>query len=102
MTTDRTSYVYVGLAGETDPGRPVQSGPYRRATGDGRWELVTRGLPEAPAIRAIAPHPEQPDTVYVGTQHGPYRSSDRGEHWEKSTFRITACRSGGCRSIRTT
>ena len=25
---------------------------------DDRWELVTRGLPEAPAIRAIATHPE--------------------------------------------
>jgi len=50
---------------------------------DDRWELLTRGLPEAPAIRAIATHPERPDTVYVGTQHGPYRSTDRGERWEK-------------------
>ena len=82
MTTNRTSYVYVGLAGETAPGRPVQSGLYRMAVGDDRWELLTRGLPEAPAIRAIATHPEQPETVYVGTQHGPYRSTDHGEHWE--------------------
>ena len=27
----RTSYVYVGLAGETAPGRPMQSGLYRMA-----------------------------------------------------------------------
>ena len=53
-----TSYVYVGLAGETAPGRPVQSGLYRMVSGDEGWELVTRGLPEAPAIRAIATHPE--------------------------------------------
>ena len=53
------------------------------AAGDDRWELLTRGLPEAPAIRAIAAHPEHANTVYVGTQHGPYRSTDRGEHWEK-------------------
>ena len=79
----RTPYVYVGLAGETAPGRPMQSGLYRMAGGDDRWELLTQGLPEAPAIRAIAAHPEQPDTVYVGTQHGPYRSTDHGEHWEK-------------------
>jgi hypothetical protein len=79
----RASCVYVGLAGETAPGRPVQSGLYRMAAGDDRWELVTRGLPEAPAIRAIARHPSHADTVYVGTQHGPYRSTDRGEHWEK-------------------
>ena len=83
MTTDRTSYVYVGLAGETAPGRPMNSGLYRMAAGGDRWELATRGLPDAPAIRAIATHPERPDTVYAGTQHGPYRSTDHGEHWER-------------------
>ena len=83
MTTNRTAFVYVGLAGETAPGRPVKSGLYRMPVGDDRWELVTRGLPEAPAIRAIATHPEDGGTVYVGTQHGPYRSTDHGEHWER-------------------
>jgi photosystem II stability/assembly factor-like uncharacterized protein len=83
MTADRTSYVYVGLAGETGAGRPVKSGLYRVAVGDDRWELATRGLPDAPAIRAIATHPGEPEIVYVGTQHGPYRSDDHGEHWEK-------------------
>src|SRR5262245_61011383 len=75
MTTNRSSYVYVGLAGETAPSRIVSSGLYRMAVGDDRWELVTRGLPEAPTIRAIATHPEHPETVFVGTQHGPYRST---------------------------
>jgi photosystem II stability/assembly factor-like uncharacterized protein len=79
----RQPYLYVGLAGETAPGRPVKSGLYRMAAGDDRWELMTRGLPEAPAIRAIATHPERSDTVYVGTQDGPYRSTDHGEHWER-------------------
>src|SRR5882724_8000173 len=83
MTLNRQSHVYVGLAGETAPGRPVKSGLYRMAVGDDRWELATRGLPAAPAIRAIATHPEDADTVYVGTQDGPYRSTDHGEHWEK-------------------
>src|SRR3989442_12098738 len=83
MTTNRTSYVYVGLAGETAPGRPVKSGLYRMAVGDDRWELVIRGLPEAPAIRAIATHPEHAGTVYVGTQHGPYRSTDHGGHGDR-------------------
>ena len=31
-----TSYVYVGLAGETAPGREVQSGLYRMAEGQQR------------------------------------------------------------------
>jgi len=82
MTIQRSS-IYVGLAGETAPGRPVQSGLYRMVVGDDRWELLTRGLPDAPAIRAIVRHPEYADTIYVGTQHGPYRSTDHGEHWER-------------------
>ena len=41
------------------------------------------GLPEAPAVRALAVHPLHPEIVYAGTQSGPYRSADRGEHWEK-------------------
>src|SRR5436190_55229 len=83
MTIQRSSYIYVGLAGETAPGRPVQSGLYRMAVGDDRWEKLTHGLPEEPTIRAIAIHPEEAGTIYVGTQHGPYRSTDHGEHWEK-------------------
>jgi photosystem II stability/assembly factor-like uncharacterized protein len=83
VTTNRPSYVFVGLAGETAPGRPVKSGLYRLALGDDRWELVTRGLPEAPAIRAIASHPDHAGSIYVGTQHGPYRSTDHGDRWER-------------------
>ena len=83
MSTTHAPYVYVGLAGETAPNRPVQSGLYRMAADDDRWELVTRGLPEAPTIRALATHPERPGTVYAGTQSGPYRSTDHGEHWER-------------------
>ena len=46
-------------------------------------DCLPRGLPEAPAIRAITVHPLQPEVMYVGTQHGPYRSTDQGNHWEK-------------------
>ena len=48
MATNQTSYVYVGLAGETAPGRGVKSGLYRMAVGDDKWELITRGLPGRP------------------------------------------------------
>ncbi len=82
-TGSNRSYVYVGLAGETAPGRPVQSGLYRMADGDEGWESLTVGLPEAPAIRAVAIHPQKPEIVYAGTQNGPYRSTDHGDHWEK-------------------
>ncbi|MCH8280277.1 MAG: hypothetical protein IIC96_06300 [Chloroflexi bacterium] len=85
MTTSdgHKSYVYVGLAGETAPGREVKSGLYRMADGDDGWELLTNGLPQAHAIRALAVHPQKPEIVYAGTQDGPYRSTDHGDHWEK-------------------
>lgn len=44
------------------------------------WQAVTNGLPEAVEIRCIAMRGT--DTIYVGTQVGPYRSSDGGESWE--------------------
>jgi photosystem II stability/assembly factor-like uncharacterized protein len=77
------SYVYVGLAGETGRGRVVQSGLWRMADGSDEWETLHNGLPEAPAIRALAVHPLHPEIVYAGTQSGPYRSDDRGAHWER-------------------
>ena len=76
-------YVFAGIAGETAPGFVIKSGLYRLGDGDDDWESLTKGLPEAPAIRAIAIHPKKPEVVYVGTQEGPYRSSDHGDHWEK-------------------
>jgi hypothetical protein len=80
---DQRSYVYLGLAGETGPGRPVHSGLFRLADGANEWKALESGLPERPAVRALAVHPEQPEIIYAGTQAGPYRSADRGEHWEK-------------------
>ena len=82
-TDNQRSFIYLGLAGETGRGRPVGSGLYRLADGSDEWETLRNGLPDAPAVRALAVHPLNPDIVYAGTQSGPYRSADRGEHWEK-------------------
>jgi hypothetical protein len=77
--TNGTSYIYIGLAGETGRGRVVHSGLCRLADGSTEWEPIERGLPEMPAIRALAVHPHNPAIVYAGTQSGAYRSADRGE-----------------------
>ena len=77
---DQHSYLYLGLAGETGPGRAVHTGLCRLADGSDEWEALQRGLPAAPAVRALAVHPLKPEIVYAGTQSGPYRSADRGEH----------------------
>ena len=48
-------------------------------------------FPGSPAIRAIAIHPERSNTVFVGTQDGPYRTEDHGDTGKRSTCRITDC-----------
>ena len=74
------SSIYVGLAGE---GQFVgEGGLYRYGVADGTWQSVTKGLPEAPQVRALLIGPNNQAVVYAGTQHGVYRSDDRGEHWE--------------------
>ena len=77
------SYLYLGLAGETGRGREVHSGLFRLADDSNEWEAIERGLPEMPAVRALAVHPLDAKTIYAGTQSGVYRSADRGEHWER-------------------
>jgi photosystem II stability/assembly factor-like uncharacterized protein len=77
------THVYVGAA-------PVTSGSlggvFRWTAGDGGWEHLTKGLPEASHVQAITLHPTNPDVVYVGTHRGPFRSTDRGEHWGRLGF----------------
>jgi photosystem II stability/assembly factor-like uncharacterized protein len=77
------SYLYIGLAGETVPGREVRTGLYRSLAGEGSWESITAGLPSEPQVRALAVHPKQPNVVLAGTQDGVYRSDDHGGHWER-------------------
>src|SRR5687768_17991662 len=76
------SHVYIGaarLSGKV-------GGIFRRAVGTERWEQLTKGLPEKTNVHAITVHPTNPDTVFIGTHEGPYRSTDRGERWEKLAF----------------
>ena len=56
---------------------------YRKEAGDNEWQELANGLPPRPMARAIAIHPQDPDTVYAGTQRGVYRSEDRGDHWQR-------------------
>lgn len=80
MVADHRTYVYVGVAGE---GEHIGSGGlYRYTEEDGVWRSIVNGLPPNPQVRAVLIHPENPAVIYAGTQQGPYRSDDRGEHWE--------------------
>lgn len=77
-TNNHQTNVYVGLGGE---GENIAGGGMMRLSG-GEWQSITRGLPENPQVRALAIHPDNPAIIYAGTQAGPYRTDDRGEHWE--------------------
>lgn len=82
-----TSYIYAGAAHWTSAGDTKNPGGlFRRAVGDDHWQALTNGMPDGPEVRAIAVHPQNPQVIYVGTQHGPYRSTDGGDHWEKLGF----------------
>ncbi len=63
-----------------------QGGLFRRSAGDGAWEALGAGLPDKAEVRAILVHPTKPDVIYVGTQDGPYRSTDGGDHWQRLEF----------------
>jgi photosystem II stability/assembly factor-like uncharacterized protein len=79
-----TSRVFVGVAC-AEAG--THGGLYRRDTDDGgQWQLVGDGLPPDTQVQAITVHPTDTNVIYAGTHNGPYRSSDRGEHWERLPF----------------
>jgi photosystem II stability/assembly factor-like uncharacterized protein len=77
------THVYVGAARMTAGSR---GGIFRRAADGDRWEPLTGGLPEGTNVQAITLHPTDPDVVYIGTHRGPYRSTDRGETWQRLGF----------------
>jgi len=83
MANAGLSHVYVGAA-RTAAG--TTGGLYRRAVGNDGWELLGKGLSEVTHVQSITVHPTNPDIVYLGARSGPYRSTDRGERWERMDF----------------
>ena len=79
-TKEHETFVYIGLAGEGENIGP--GGMYRRADSDQEWRSIAQGLPPEPQVRSLLVHPENPAVIFAGTQAGPYRSDDRGGHWE--------------------
>ena len=76
-STNSEARVYVGAE---------SSGLYRLSPGSSQWETLTNGLPERVEVQGIALHPDNPAIVFAGTNDGPYRSSDRGDHWERLDY----------------
>jgi len=73
-------HVYAGAVRSAEGGK---GGVFRRAPDDERWAALTDGLPDGTQIHAITVHPDNPDTVFIGTTNGGYRSTERGGHWAR-------------------
>ena len=56
-------------------------GLYRKEESDGKWEKLAKGMPPSPQVRAIAIHPNDSKTIFVGTQRGVYRSQNGGDSY---------------------
>ena len=84
MGMEMADYVYAGAAPWIAASKDSPTGGlYRLDTGAGRWEKLTAGLPDGVEARCVAVQPGAAHIVYVGTQWGPYRSTDSGKCWSK-------------------
>ena len=81
-----TTRIYAGAGHWSTGSSKGQGGLFRLEVGGERWERLAGGLPDDAEVRAIAIHPRDPQMIYAGTQHGPYRSSDGGDHWKSLGF----------------
>lgn len=82
-TTGRTTHVYAGV--NRLQGGKI-NGVFRLKVGEQQFEKLAGGLPDDCDVQTVALHPASPDTVFVGTQNGPYWTTDRGEHWARAGF----------------
>ena len=87
MARNGATRIFAGAGYSTGAGGArLRGGLFRRDAGEGEWEILSAGLPENVEARAIAVHPRDTNVIYVGTQDGPYRSTDGGDHWERLGF----------------
>jgi photosystem II stability/assembly factor-like uncharacterized protein len=74
------AHVYAGAVRSTEGGR---GGVFRQAVGSQRWDALSDGLLDGAELHAITVHPEDTETVFIGTTKGAYRSTNRGDRWER-------------------
>ncbi len=68
------SIVYAGTVGQ---------GVWRSLDEGETFQRHSRGMFMEAQVRALAVHPQNPETLYAGTDAGVYRTADGGEQWER-------------------
>lgn len=59
-----------------------RSGLWKSTDGGASWKQIGRGLPESNAAQRIVVDPSAPDTLYMVTRRGGYKSINGGDSWE--------------------
>ena len=58
---------------------------YRSVDGGQRWETISmRGFPDDRRIYTLTIDPVHSDTLYIGTNYGVFKSTDRGYSWHRA------------------
>ena len=72
---------YVALDGHRDG----DFAPYLFRTADfgETWEPIHAGLPPVGPVNVVVEHPDNPDVLFVGTEHAVLASTDGGANWAK-------------------
>ncbi len=87
MSAVSQSHLWVGAGySVSKAGVASRGGLFRRRAKATHWDSMSAGLPENVDVRVISVHPQNPQIIFVGTQDGPFRSLDGGEHWERPFF----------------
>ena len=73
-------------AARSQQGTATRGGLFRRGGNGGGWEALTDGLPANAEVHAILVRPDNPNEIFAGTQDGPFRSTDGGDHWQRLNF----------------
>ncbi len=83
--------LYVGTIGE---------GLFRSLDGGASFRRACEGMFVECHVRALAVHPQQPATLYLGSELGLFVSTDGAESWTKLPAPWTVCKCGRCGSRR--
>lgn len=73
-------------AARSQNGSPTRGGLFRHDGNGSDWEALTNGLPADAEVHAILVRPDNPNEIFAGTNDGPYRSTDGGDHWRRLNF----------------